>query len=221
MERLEIKGILFDMDGLVLDTQKLYNIFWPAAAHALGYPMSREQSLELRALHRIASWRKMQEFYGEDFSVEDWDRIRGKRIELMEAYIDEHGIEIKAGFHELMGYIREHGLKTAIVTASPVERATRYLGKVGIVDMFDHILSAQMVERGKPEPDIFLYGAEILGLKPEECMVLEDAPAGILGAKRAGCVPVMVPDEVQPDEETKSLLYAKADSLDRVIELLE
>ena len=220
-ETMYIKGILFDMDGLVLDTQKLYNRFWPAAANALGYPMSHEQALELRSLNRVASAKKMQEFYGEDFTEKEWERIRQKRIELMEAYIEEHGIEPKPGIQELFSFIKAHSIKTAIVTASPKERALRYLKKVGIDHLFDHILSAQMVENGKPAPDVYLYGAKILGLQPEECMVLEDSPAGIIGANRAKCIPVMVPDGVQPDEETRALMYAKVDSLDLVIDLLK
>ena len=77
-----------------------------------------------------------------------------------------------------------------------------------------------MVEKGKPEPDIYLYAAEKLGVKPCNCMVLEDSPAGILAAHRAGCLPVMIPDQDQPEEETAKLLYAKADSLTDVIGLL-
>ena len=78
-----------------------------------------------------------------------------------------------------------------------------------------------MVEKGKPEPDIYLYAASQLGLKPNECMVLEDSPTGILAAHRAGCIPVMVPDQDEPDVETQKLLYAVVDALTSVIPLLQ
>jgi beta-phosphoglucomutase-like phosphatase (HAD superfamily) len=77
-----------------------------------------------------------------------------------------------------------------------------------------------MVEKGKPEPDIYLYAAEKLGVSPCNCMVLEDSPAGIVAAYRAGCLPVMIPDQDEPEEETEKLLYAKAESLTKVISLL-
>ena len=78
-----------------------------------------------------------------------------------------------------------------------------------------------MVEKSKPEPDIYLHGAASLGLKPEECLALEDAPAGLLSAYRAGCLPVMIPDLDQPGEETRKLLFAKADSLADIINILK
>ena len=78
-----------------------------------------------------------------------------------------------------------------------------------------------MVEHGKPAPDIYLYAASKLGLKPEECLVLEDSPTGLLAAYRAGCIPVMVPDQDQPDEEVKSRVYAVVQNLITVKDLFE
>ena len=92
---------------------------------------------------------------------------------------------------------------------------------MGLQNSFDELISGYMVEKGKPEPDIYLYAAKKLGVKPSECMVLEDSPAGILAAHRAGCLPVMIPDQDEPTEETSALLYAKSESLAAVISLLE
>ena len=101
-----------------------------------------------------------------------------------------------------------------------MERTLLYLGSVGLQHSFDELVSGYMVEKGKPEPDIYLYAAEKLGVKPENCMVLEDSPAGILAAYRAGCLPVMIPDQDEPDEKTAEMLYARAESLTEVINLL-
>jgi len=212
-----ITAILFDMDGLVLDTEKLYTRFWQEAANALGYPMTREQALGMRSLNRGAGLSKMQSYFGTEV---DYDAIRRKRIEMMDAFVEKEGVTLKPGIHELLAYLKEHGIKTAIATSSPLERTIKYLTSVNLQESFDELISGYMVEKGKPEPDIYLYAAEKLGEKPENCMVLEDSPAGILAAHRAGCLPVMVPDQDEPDEETGALFYARAESLTDVIGLL-
>lgn len=211
-----ITAVLFDMDGLVLDTEKLYTRFWQEAAKELGYPMTREQALGLRSLSRGAGVAKMQSYFGESV---DYSAIRTKRIELMDAFIKREGVEVKAGIHELLEFLRERGIKTAITTSSPLERTVSYLTEVGLQNSFDELISGYMVEHGKPEPDIYLYAAGKLGVEPRNCMVLEDSPAGILAAHRAGCLPVMIPDQDEPDEETTGLLYAKVENLKAVISL--
>ena len=214
---MKIKALLFDMDGLVLDTEKLYTRFWQEAARALGFPMTKEQALGMRSLNRGAGAEKLKSYFGETV---DYDAVRKKRIALMDAFVAENGVEVKPGIHELLIFAKEQGIKTAITTSSPMERTRCYLSQVGLVDAFDELVSGYMVEKGKPEPDIYLYAAKALDVKPCECMVLEDSPAGILAAHRAGCVPVMIPDQDEPDEATKKLLFACVDRLDLVSELL-
>lgn len=212
-----ITAILFDMDGLVLDTEKLYTRFWQEAANMLGYPMTKEQALGMRSLNRGAGLAKMQSYFGSEV---DYDAIRAKRIELMDTFVEKEGVTLKPGIRELLAYLKEQGIKTAIATSSPLERTVLYLTSVGLEKSFDELVSGYMVEKGKPEPDIYLYAAKKLDVKPEHCIVLEDSPAGILAAYRAGCLPVMIPDQDEPDEETKALLYAQVERLDRVICLL-
>ena len=217
-DSITVEAILFDMDGLVLDTEKLYTRFWQEAAQTLGYPMTKEQALGMRSLNRGAGLAKMQSYFGPEV---DYDVIRGKRIELMDAFVKKEGVALKPGIHELLAYLKGRGIKTAIATSSPMERTILYLTSVGLQNSFDELISGYMVEKGKPEPDIYLYAAKKLGVKPSECMVLEDSPAGILAAHRAGCLPVMIPDQDEPTEETSALLYAKSESLAAVISLLE
>ena len=216
-KRTAIKGVLFDMDGVVLDTEKLYTRFWQEAAQYYGYPMTKEQALGMRSLNRGVGEAKLKSYFGESV---DYERVRNKRMELMDAFIEREGVERKPGITDLLDYLDAHGIKRAIATSSPLERTKLYLTQVGIIHRFDVLVSGYMVEKGKPEPDIYLYAASQLGLKPNECMVLEDSPTGILAAHRAGCIPVMVPDQDEPDEETKKLLYGVADSLLFVKELL-
>ncbi len=215
---MNVCGVLFDMDGVVLDTEKLYARFWREAAAALGHNMSYEQALGMRSLSSTAGQAQLEKYFGKGVSRAEF---REKRIELMDAYIAQNGVDLKPGIRELLDYLDEKKIKRAITTSSPIERVERYLGPHGILKRFDCLCSGEQVKRGKPEPDIYLYGAESLGLRPEDCIAVEDSPAGILSAYRAGCGAVMVPDLDQPDSVTESMLYAKADSLVDIIELIK
>lgn len=218
INKKQIKGILFDMDGLILDTEKLYCRFWQEAARALGYPMTMEQALGMRSLNRHAGEAKLKSYFGEGIS---YTEVREKRIELMDAFVEKEGVTTKPGIWELLAFLQEKQIRTAIATSSPIGRTKKYLSSVHLENEFDAIVSGYMVEHGKPEPDIYVYAARQLGLEPENCIVLEDSPAGILAAYRAGCMPVMIPDLDKPDEETRKLLFAQAESLVQFREVLE
>jgi len=213
-----VKGILFDMDGVILDTEKLYLRFWQEAAIACGYPMTEQQALGMRSLSRQAGQAKLESYFGPGIDIHV---LREKRIELMDAYTDQYGVEPKPGIRELLAVLKQKGILCAITTSSPIERVRRHMAPLGILEQFDTICTGYDVPRGKPEPDIYLYGAKCLGLTPQECLALEDSPAGLLSAHRAGCMTVMVPDRDQPDDATYPLLYALADSLADLIPLLK
>ena len=213
-----IRGVLFDMDGLVLDTEKLYTRFWMEAANELGYPMTFQQALGMRSLNRDLGQAKLEAYFGPGIS---YPEVRSRRIQLMDAYIAEHGIDAKPGIRELLDHLHANGIACAITSSSPMENIRRHLAAHGLLKQFNRLCSGYDVPNGKPAPDIYLHGAAALGLKPEECLALEDSPTGILSAYRAGCLPVMVPDLDQPKAETTAILYAKADSLIDVIDLLK
>ena len=213
-----IRGVLFDMDGLVLDSEILYTRFWREACGFYGFPMTRQQALGMRALNRQAGEARIRGYFGPEA---DYSRLRAKRIELMDAFIEENGVEVKPGIFRLMDYLQEKGIATAITSSSPLPRIKAHLARHGLDTRFDRLCSGHDVAHGKPAPDIYLYGAEALGLRPEECLALEDAPAGICSAYRAGCLTVMIPDQDQPAPETEAMLYARADSLADIVDLLE
>lgn len=218
LQKIDIKGVLFDMDGVILDTEILYSHFWQEAANVLGYPMTRQQALGMRSLNKFFGTERIKSYFGPDASYTD---IRNKRIELMDAFVEKEGVSEKVGIRELLAYLKEKGIKTSIATSSPMERAMKYLASVKLDDAFDQIITGNMVERGKPEPDIYVYAAKELGVPVENCLVIEDSPSGSIAGNRAGCVTVMIPDQDQPDEETKEVLFAKVDSLELIIDLLE
>ena len=212
-----IRGVLFDMDGLVLDSEILYTRFWMEAARDLGYPMTLPQALGMRSLNRDAGQEKLREYFGPGIS---YSLVRSRRIALMDAWIDAHGIDVKPGIFELLDFLNSQKIPCAITSSSPMENIRRHLGAHGLLHRFDRLCSGYDVPSGKPAPDIYLYGAAAMALNPEECLALEDSPTGILSAYRAGCLPVMIPDQDQPETDTIALLYAKADSLADVIDLI-
>ncbi len=213
----EIKGLISDMDGVILDTEKLYLRFWCEAARFYGYPMEKSHVLSIRSLARPFAVKKLKGFFGEDF---DYEAVHNKRIELMDEYVKENSVEAKPGAEKLLKFLRENGYKTALATATNPSVTKRYLTALGLYDYFDEIVCASMVKNGKPKPDIYLYAAQKLGLAPCECIALEDSPNGIISASTAGCKTVMVPDLDGPSDEIMPMLYGVADGLDDVINIL-
>lgn len=214
---MKIKGVISDMDGVILDTEKLYVRFWCEAANFYGYPMERRHALSIRSMARPFAIEKLKGYFGEDF---DYYAVHDKRIELMDKYIEKNGIEAKKGAKALLSYLKDNGYRVALATATGIERTEKYLKQQGLYEFFDEIVCASMVEHGKPEPDIYIYAAEKIGLKPQECIALEDSQNGIKSASSAGCKTVMVPDLDEPADEIKPLLYDVADGLEDVIRII-
>ena len=213
-----IQGVIFDMDGLMLDTEKLLARYWIQAAREAGFPMELEHVLGIRSLAAMFAAPKLQSIFGKEF---DYEMIRARRKELMNEHLRIHGIEKKKGVEELLIYLKQSGKKIAVATATDRQRTNHYLTQVGLINYFDAFICGDMVERGKPDPEIYLTASKALGLSPDECMALEDSPNGILSAHAAGCKAVMVPDLSQPDDELQSYLYACVPDLQCVIKLLE
>ena len=216
-EKSPVWGVLFDVDGVILDTECLYSRFWMEACHFYGFPMTKAQSLQMRSLNKTVGQEKLRALFG---PAADYTTIRQKRIELMDAFVEKEGVAAKPGIYTLLDALDERGIPCAITSSSPQQRLESYLTPLNLYHRFVKVISGYDVPRGKPEPDIYLRGAAELGLPPETCLALEDSPAGILSAYRAGCLPVLIPDQDTPGQDTLSLLYAKADTLTDVISLL-
>lgn len=212
-----VDTIIFDMDGTLIDTEKYYRKFWPLALKHFGYYMSDEQALSMRSLGRPFAPAKLREMFGEEL---DYYKVRDYRKALMEECLDREGIQLKRGCIELLTFLKDNHIRAAIATATDLERTEKYLTKLGLREYFSEIVCATMVKEGKPSPDIYLYACEKLGRNPWECMAVEDSPNGVLSAYRAGTKVVMVPDQTKPDEELQKLLYAKADTLEDIIDFL-
>lgn len=212
---MKIKGAIFDMDGLMFDTEKLLVRFWREAARDYGYDMTDENVFEIRSLSRKYSVPLLKGIFGEDFP---FNEVRSRRITLMNEYIDTYGFELKKGLFELLDFLKENDYSIAVATATDRERAERYLKKTGVRPYFNAVICGDMVTNGKPEPDIYITAAAELNLSPEECAAFEDSPNGIKSAYSAGCNVIMIPDLTQPDDVIKPMLSGVYESLDKAID---
>ena len=205
-----INAVIFDMDGVLIDTEKHYNVAWCEAARLAGYDFTKEHALMLRSCDANMASQMMKSIFGEEF---DYFAIREVRRKIVAERLEKYGLEKKPGIDEILEYLQKNGIKAAVATATPIELTLQHLEKIGVKDKFDKIVSAKQVEHGKPAPDVYLYACSQIGEKPENCIAVEDSPNGIKSAYAAGCKPVMVPDLTQPDDEIKPLLYGVADTL--------
>ncbi len=214
---MKIEAVIFDMDGVILDSEKLYIRFWSEAGKACGYPFEKKHALAIRSMARPYATERLRGFFGEDF---DYDKVRNKRIELMNKYVSENGIELKYYAKEILAYLKNSGYKTALATATAADLAKRYLKNAGVLEYFDEIASARMVKRGKPAPDIYEYAASKLGVPEGSCIAVEDSPNGALSAADAGCVTVMVPDMDEPQGDILKRVYKVIKSLEELENVL-
>lgn len=205
-----IKAVLFDMDGTLIDTEKYLTRFWRQAAAEHNVEMKPEESFMLRSFaSRYASvW--FREHFGQDA---DYWKIRDRRKELMKQHLEQNGIEVKPYVDKTLKELQKDSYLLAVVTATDEVRTRQYLTETGLIQYFDKIVCATMVERGKPFPDVYRYACKQIHCDPDECLAVEDAPNGVKAANGAGCPVVMVPDLTRADEELKGLIEAELSDL--------
>ncbi len=213
-----IHAVIFDMDGILIDTEKYLYRYWKQAAQEAGYELTHEQLLRFRSFSKEYAEPYFKELLGQDI---DFLAVRRRRMELMRAHIEKYGVEKKPGVDELLDWLTEKNYKKAVSTATDEERTRTYLKQIGIYHQFDRISCAPSLPHGKPMPDVYLYACEQIGEKPENCLAVEDSDNGALSAYRAGCKVAMVKDLAGPLPETSRFLEGTAENLLGLIPILE
>ena len=213
----KIKGVLFDMDGLLLDTERLYVENWMIASKEAGFPMTFEETLGLRSLDFVARQKYLEGIKGPLIKDEP---IRLRMDYLTDQYIINNEARLKKGAREILAYLEKAKLKRAIASSSAMHRIERNLNSVNLLNKFDSLCSGYEVKNSKPSPDIYLYAAKSLNLDPKDCISLEDSPNGIFAGVSANTLAIVIPDLDKPSKEVLDRAYAICDSLLDVIDII-
>lgn len=209
-QRSEISAFLFDMDGLLLDTERLAWRCWSEAAREFGYELPLD-TFRLMIGRRVADNESLvKKDMGHEFPY--WE-VRTRRVEIMEQYINADGVPVKAGARGLLQALAQLDFPVAVVTSTETAVAERKLAEAELSSFLRFVVGPESVTQGKPHPDCYLHAARELGVTPKSCVVLEDSPAGVEAGLAAGMKVVWVPDLVLPTEELATRVDLLAEDL--------
>lgn len=213
-----MKAVIFDMDGILFDTEALCMRAWMAVAEKWGLPGMEEVFPQCIGLNANDSRQVVFAAYGEDF---DYPRFRQYAAAWFQDYVDRNGLPVKPGVREILEWLKASDYKVGLASSTKEESVRSHLEQTGIADYFSVLVTGDMVEHSKPRPDIYLLACERLGVEPGEAYAIEDSPNGIRSAHGAGLRPVMVPDMIAPDEEMRRLSYIILKDLTQVLAFLK
>lgn len=207
--------VIFDMDGLMFDTESVFMKAWDYAGEKMGIGKAGYMTMKTLGMSIVMSRKIWIDEFGDIYNE---DALRKYTKEFLEQYYAENKVPIKKGLYKLLDYLHKKEYKLAVASSSPRWEVEKHLKDADIFDYFSVIVCGDMINVSKPEPEIYLKACELLKEKPKDCYALEDSKNGLLSAYRAGCKPIMVPDLWQPDEEITRLLFGKFVDLEEVQE---
>ncbi|MBQ7708204.1 MAG: HAD family phosphatase [Lachnospiraceae bacterium] len=213
------EAVVFDMDGVIFDTEKLYRRFYMEEGKRRGVP----DDVMTKACEAVAGGTKFDNKPRFEAIVGrgiEYLEFRDRVIENFEKFVLANGVELKDGVIETLDFLKEHNIKIALATSTQSERAKRYLDSKDMNKYFDKIIYGDMVEHSKPDPDIYLKACAALDVEPANAIAVEDSINGIVSAGRAGMYPVMVIDLIQPNEDTKKYAKQVYDNIKNICDLI-
>lgn len=213
-----VSGIIFDMDGVLIDSERQSNEGWLWAAGQLGVDMPMWLIDSFKGAPAELCCKFFDDYYK---GVIDYWEAKELRTQHVYKIRETEGIPVKKGVKDIFEYIRNYGLKCAVATSTRRESAEKTLHEIGVWDYLDAVVYGDEVERGKPEPDIFLRAAKAIGVNPSEAVVVEDSINGIKAGYAAGMRVVHIPDTIAIDDDIRKLTYMVCDDLNGLIDVVE
>lgn len=199
---MSIEAVVFDMDGIIFDSEKLVVECWQIVADKYGIEGIEDACYRCLGLNRVVTKEIFLEIYGKDF---DYDGYKQEMADLFHAKAAGGNLPKKPGIEELLKALKKLGLKLAVASSTRQQVVEAELRDGGLLRYFDVVIAGDMVEKSKPEPDIYLKACECLAVNSANTFAIEDSYNGIRSAYAAGMRPIMVPDMAPPDEEMKKL----------------
>ncbi len=212
------KTAIFDLDGLILDTETVSFLGWKRAMADFGYLLDDNTYHKIIGLNIPDMQQVFYDAFGTDFPLE---KICQNRLSYIYEHFDSHGIKIKPGLCEILDFLDKAGLPKAVATSSDTESAKRKLTVTALLDRFDYLVCGDQVQKGKPAPDIFLDAAAHLKVRPQDCIVFEDSENGVRAAHAAGMTVIMVPDVKQPTSQVADLACKIFTSLEEALPFVQ
>jgi len=213
-----IRGIVFDMDGVLFDSERIGTRKLLEAAIELGLPMTQEQVMELLGCNNAKCEAAIHRWFG---SGVDYHQVEKRWTELTFEHVEQYGMPFKKGMPKVLQELKARGIKTALATSNEPQVVNFYFEHAGIDDLLDEIVTGSQVAHSKPAPDIFLEAARRLGLKPEECAGVEDSVNGVKAIRAAGMTSVMIPDMKPYTEELAPYVDLLLEDLTQLIPALK
>lgn len=213
-----IKLAIFDMDGLMFDTERISGEILIEVGKAFGYPITMDIRYELLGRNEKDNRAILTDHFGETFP---YDAIMNKRQSRVSRYYEEHGVPVKKGLVELLVYLKAHQVPVAVCSSSNQTVIQHHLQNTHITDYIDLMIGGDMVPQSKPDPTIFLTACRHFHVAPEDALVFEDSENGILAANAARIPVICVPDLVQHSPEFLKKTYRTLPSLLEVIDVLK
>lgn len=214
---MQIQAVLFDMDGLMIDTERLSDQVWCEIGARYGLTLTAADTALLRGRNRAGGRAAFQKRFGPDVPYDVMcDAVVGRMTALL-----ARSVPLMPGLPELLAEIRRRGLPAAVVSSTHRSLVESNLRVAGIRDFFTALVCGDMVRRSKPAPDIYQTAAQTLAVPPRACLVLEDSYNGVRSGAAAGCATVMVPNMDPATPEMEQLCWHIVPSLHEVIPLLD
>lgn len=215
---MQYQAVVFDMDGVIFDTERLVIEFWKEVAKKHNIPNVEHTCIQCLGTNRVRTREIFLENYGADFP---FDPYRAKVTELFNTHYKGVPLPTKPGIRELLNYLQEQDIKVGLASSTAQHLVRDEIGTAGLLPYFQTLVCGDMVEHSKPAPDIFLKACEILNADPTKSIAIEDSFNGIRSAHCAGMTPIMVPDQVQPTDEIRTLAFHVMPSLVDVLNWLK